>query len=90
MIGEHVDVDVDIYPDLDIYTKNYHDSLLKVISRENAPTSNPFAAAPDSGPEETPNILDLFGVGGGQADTVGFELQAFTICKTVACLFGLS
>merc|ERR1719239_823562 len=37
--------------------------------RENAPTSNPFAAAPDSGPEETPNILDLFGVGGGgQAD----------------------
>jgi len=37
--------------------------------RENAPTSNPFAAAPDSGPEETPNILDLFGVGGGQADT---------------------
>ena len=71
MIGEHVDVDVDIFPDLDIYTKNYHDSLLKVISRENAPTSNPFAAAPDSGPEETPNILDLFGVGGGQADTVG-------------------
>ena len=38
--------------------------------RENAPTSNPFAAAPDSGPEETPNILDLFGVGGGQADAV--------------------
>ena len=54
-----------------LHTKNYHDSLLKVISRENAPTSNPFAAAPDSGPEETPNILDLFGVGGGQADTVG-------------------
>jgi len=35
--------------------------------RENAPTSNPFAASADSGAEETPNILDLFGVGGGGA-----------------------
>merc|ERR1712032_1475728 len=44
-------------------------NMRKEKFRENAPTSNPFAAAPDSGPEETPNILDLFGVGGGQADT---------------------
>merc|ERR1719211_840479 len=35
--------------------------------REKAPASNPFAAAPEPGPEETPNILDLFGVGGGGA-----------------------
>jgi len=30
--------------------------------RENASTHNPFAAAPAAGAEETPNILDLFGV----------------------------
>merc|ERR1719410_757971 len=30
--------------------------------RENASASNPFAAAPPAASEETPNILDLFGV----------------------------
>ena len=30
--------------------------------RENASTHNPSAAAPAAGAEETPNILDLFGV----------------------------
>jgi len=30
--------------------------------RETATASNPFAAAPEPGAEETPNILDLFGV----------------------------
>ena len=30
--------------------------------RENASTHNPFAAAPAAAAEETPNILDLFGV----------------------------
>ena len=30
--------------------------------RASASTSNPFAAAPAGGAEETPNILDLFGV----------------------------
>ena len=44
--------------------------------REKAPATNPFAAAPEPGPEETPNILDLFGVGGGGAvaDAVGLHL----------------
>ena len=32
------------------------------LPRENAPASNPFAAGAESGAEETPNILDLFGV----------------------------
>ena len=42
--------------------------------REGASASNPFAAAPAQGSEETPNILDLFGVAapaGGAAPQPG-------------------
>ena len=58
------------------YLSLNHDHIRKTNCREKAPTSNPFAAAPEPGPEETPNILDLFGVGGGGAvaDAVGSHL----------------
>ena len=53
-----------------------HDHIQITNCREKAPASNPFAAAPEPGPEETPNILDLFGVGGGGAvaDAVGSQI----------------
>ena len=48
--------------------------------RENASTHNPFAAAPAAASEETPNILDLFGVAApaGGAPAPAWEAPANT------------
>jgi len=55
--------------------------------RENASTHNPFAAAPAAPAEETPNILDLFGVAapaGGSAPTQSWEAPATTTAPVAA------
>lgn len=44
--------------------------------RENASTHNPFAAAPAAGAEETPNILDLFGVAAPTGGAPAWETPA--------------
>jgi len=44
--------------------------------RENASTHNPFAAAPAAAAEETPNILDLFGVPAPAAGAPTWEAPA--------------
>ena len=44
--------------------------------RENASASNPFAAAPAAAADETPNILDLFGVAAPPAATALPEAAA--------------
>merc|ERR1719430_2903269 len=55
--------------------------------RENASTHNPFAAAPAAPAEETPNILDLFGVAapaGGAAPAPSWEAPATTTAPPAA------
>jgi len=55
--------------------------------RENASTHNPFAAAPAAQAEETPNILDLFGVAapaGGGAPAPSWEAPATTTAPPAA------
>merc|ERR1719348_1028670 len=55
--------------------------------RENASTHNPFAAAPAAPAEETPNILELFGVAapaGGSAPTQSWEAPATTTAPVAA------
>merc|ERR1719153_1143247 len=45
--------------------------------RENASTHNPFAAAPAAPAEETPNILDLFGVAAPAGGAVPAAMEKF-------------